>query len=274
MTSTALATQELDKADIVIRQMADALASLPMSDQEEAKDVRRDAAIIEAASKQAKARDVEIAAARLRLHAERRLGQLIMQEEIVRKSSRIKDEDLAAWVGFTMTEVRDFKRLAMIPLSYYDRTEKTHVDLFTRAVESQLEDKSHTPYSVWMASLRWSAKRHPDHRWLWKLWDESWEILYTDPRSNRIRRVRFEGSVEEAEVAYARFSGRISASSTALLPVRGVDPLAQVLDNVRLARTCLDKRWASLMPDQKVILDGCYGVLDDLARKVAKAINM
>lgn len=271
MASLELATVDLSGADDLIGQMTAAIAQLEAVDAETATDVRRDAAVVEAAAHQAKARETEIAAARLRLYAERRLGQLFDAQAF---RSRQSDRDIADVIEFSASQVRDFRRLSAIPTHWYDRWLQRHSDVFVDAVEDQLNDKSHTPYSVWLRSLTLAAHRHSDLPWLSSCWDKSWQIWYLDPRSHRHRRTRFEGTVDEAKIEYARLSGRIKSSSTALLPIRGADPLAVSLDQVRAAREHLAATWPNLSREQKDTLDGAYSQLDDLATRLVAAINL
>lgn len=289
MTSTELIVHGGDvfidgeKADDLIAQMNAAVEDLADLANDQVVTTRKNASVVEAAARQAEAHGLETAAARLRLYAERRIGQLARDP---RHASDVVHQ-------FGTSQLGDFERLAAIPTNWKrvypslsfgvddDPAQKNSVkvvDLFKEAVEHQLSGRrSHTSYSVWMTSLHNSAKSNPRHHGLYKLWDGTWLIEYTDPGTKRHRRERINGSEEHAvEVRNIRRGAIRPDRNIALLPIRGRPPggIAAALDNVRSARKILGDHWADLTDPQKRELDGAYGRLDDLATAIIRAVDL
>lgn len=287
MSSAALVRIEPNAGDDLVAQMTEALAGLEELSPVDLAMVRQDASAVEAAAKQKKSLAMQLAAAKLRLYAERRLGELGVIAQ-------------RAHLEYSATEWRDFGRLAAIPRSFrmfdlvaeaadvFDplggdlpvnphRPQPKIVDLFVRAVAEQLRGtKSHTAYSVYLASLDLSltSKGVAKHRALWRAWDGSWKFLYQDARTKRYRQARYTGTLEGALEHRAVLEGKISAKSPKLIPVGDRDPLSGVLDAVRQARQALGDCWSNLTVEQKKELDGAYSALDDLAHKTVAAVNL
>lgn len=268
----------------IVRQLTEVMATIHHADLDDAEEIRTKASLLEVVAQRAKASEVQIHAAELRLHAERRLGELWLTMNPGRE--------------FTPAQVRDFTRLARIPRRFRDRsmermehafdflegegnqeapkkTTPRYVDLFLDSVHHQLNDaRSHTAYSVYKASLQASSERHSKYPWLSKTWDDTWTFVYQDPQTKQHHYKMFEGTIDQVLERRAILSGRVSAHTTKLLPVRGKDPLALVLDSVRQAREALADRWPDLSDAQKEALDGAYSNLDDLASAVVRAVNL
>jgi hypothetical protein len=257
-----------NEAATLIARMTETVDQLAHMDAGDATATRRDAAIIEAAAQQASARDLEVAAARLRLYAERRLGQL---------------SPMGHLEGFSATQIRDFERLAAIPTKWRHKARAKVtgldevVDLFAVCVEHQLQERSHTIYSVYRASLDRGSTRHARYAWLWQAWDGTWVFYYTDPQTKRQRKATYNGDVTGALEYRAILSGKAKPENeVALLPIRGREAtdLGVALDNVRRTRTIIGLQWDVLSDEQKRSLDGAYGYLDDLARAIVEAMNL
>lgn len=272
-----------EKADDLIAQMNAAVEDLADLANDQVVTTRKNASVVEAAARQAEAYGLETAAARLRLYAERRIGQLARDP---RHAS-----DVVAQFG--TPQLRDFRRLAEIPTKWKlvipaitfavddDPNKKDKIkiiDLFEESVEHQLNGcRSHTAYSVYMESLYSSAKRNHRHPGLDKLWDGSWQITYTDPRTKRYRRERIEGTEEHAvEVRNIRRGAIRADRNVDVLPIRGrpISGVGGALDHVRNARMILGSVWADLTDAQKQELDGAYGRLDDLATSIIRAVDL
>lgn len=272
MTDLAVRNEHVDllgKKEVLIQQINEAITNVASADGDDASEALFKASITEAAAKQGRALEIELAAARLRLHAERRIGELALAH------------DLSKTHQFKARELDDFKRLARIPRAWKDKsweqvTGKPRTrDLFLYSLDLQLKPRlSHTAYSVYMMSLDTSSKPHPQYKWFWSGWDGTWMFYYTDPRTKNAKKKRFAGTVEEALELRAELSGRVSASSTKLLPVAGADPLSAALDYVRAARNMLDGCWEELNEQQKRELDGVYGRMDDMARAILVSVNL
>lgn len=254
-----------DELVVQIREAIQSVESLPLDD---ATEVYERASVTEAAAAKARAETVQLAAAELRLHAERRLGELLLS-------------GLPLPAHFKESQLRDFERLAKIPRSFHDRSaailggKTERIDLFLRAVRHQIDsERSQTAYSVHMAARHMSATRDlAKHRGIAQTWDGAWEIIYRDPRTKRARVKILEGTLEQVLEQRAVLEGRISPHSTKLLPVRGQDPLAQTLDHVRQARDALSACWPALSDDQKRELGSAYSQLDDLATAIVRAVG-
>jgi hypothetical protein len=259
----------------LIDQMNAAVATLDRMMGEEVSAARMNAAAIEAAAHQTKAAEVEQAAARLRLFAERRIGELRLGYDFTE-------------TGYSQNQLRSFLRLARIPRSWHDKEaskyagQKITVDLFLDAVEYSLKDRSKTAYAVYVVSLRLSANRHPKYAWLRTSWDGIWLFDYFDPKSHRTRRASCDGTLEQALEMRAELSGKVAApwkpvraNSPQLLPINGkTNHLGPMLDAVRRARSTIGDAWAELTPAQRAELDGVHGKLDDLAAAIVRAVNL
>lgn len=262
----------LGKSAALIERMTATVEALAEMDTGETTATRRDAAMIEAAAHQAQADDLEIAAARLRLYAERRLGQLGRGCETV--------------ASFSRSQTRDFQRLAEIPTHWRPALLKLPLsnepwarepfNLFERSVEYQLKERSHTAYTVWRTSLKLGCKVHAQYRWLSQAWDGTWLFWYEDPKSKRVRQASCEGDITWALEYRAILSGKAKQKDEVeLLPIRGrKTDLGAALDNVRSARIAIGVQWDALNGEQKRALDGAYGHLDDLARAIVEAMNL
>jgi len=287
LTDLAIRNEHVDllgKKEVLIQQINEAITNVASADGDDASEILFNASITEAAAKQGRASEIELAAARLRLHAERRIGELSFAR------------DLPTTHQFKAKELDDFKRLARIPRVWKDKSPVERMDqyfaremgepvppngkprirdLFLCSLDHQLQPRlSHTAYSVYMASIDLSLEPHKKYDWFWSGWDGTWEFYYTDPRTRYTKKKKFAGTIEDALELRAELSGRVSPSSTKLLPVRETDSLSVVLDHIRLARNALDGYWEKLNEQQKRELDGVYGGMDDMARAIVVSLNL
>ncbi len=274
MTSTELVAT--DKAGIfgglpngeLIARMDETRENVDHLDGEELLATLTNASAVEAAAHQIKAAHVERSAGRLRLYSERRLGVLSREGRLDR------------WDGdFSAKEMRDFRRLAQIPTTYKRRFPKVPgypkhevIDLFHDAVEHQLNGRSHTAYSVWLASLDISAQ--PGEGSVHECWDGSWKFYYQDAKTKAVRWSRVEGTREHAVEVRNILREKIRPEGESILKIKRTGDIGVALDHVRAARKIMGESWADLADVQKRTLDGAYGRLDDLATSIIQAIDL